>query len=40
MQKCTDLELQQKTDQFRKRLQGGETLNDILIEAFAVKKHP
>ena len=38
MQQYTDLELRQKTDQFRKRLQKGETLNDILIEAFAVKK--
>jgi len=32
----SDTDLQAKTDQLRSRLQGGETLNDILPEAFAV----
>lgn len=34
--KLTDSELRAKTDEFRKRLSDGETLDDILPEAFAV----
>lgn len=36
MQKLTDDELKAKTDEFKKRLVDGETLDDILPEAFAV----
>ncbi|MDS0528481.1 preprotein translocase subunit SecA [Clostridium sp. SHJSY1] len=36
MQKLTDEELKAKTTEFKKRLQDGETLDDILVEAFAV----
>ena len=36
MQAMTDEELRAKTDEFRKRLSEGETLDDILVEAFAV----
>src|SRR4051812_4419594 len=36
MQKLTDGELRAKTDEFRERLGKGETLDDLLIEAFAV----
>ena len=36
MQKLSDDELKAKTDEFKKRLENGETLDDILIEAFAV----
>jgi len=36
MQKLTDIELKSKTDEFRTRLSNGETLEDILVEAFAV----
>ncbi len=36
MQGLTDDELKGKTDEFRKRLRGEETLDDILPEAFAV----
>ena len=36
MQKLTDSELRGKTDEFRQRLASGETLDDILPEAFAV----
>ncbi len=36
VQKLTDSELRQKTDQFRRRLSSGETLEDILPEAFSV----
>ncbi len=32
----TDAELRSKTDEFKKRLQAGETLDDLLPEAFAV----
>ena len=35
-QEMTDAELREQTVKFRKRLAGGETLNDLLIEAFAV----
>ena len=34
--KLSDLELRAKTDHFRQRLAGGETLDDLLPEAFAV----
>ncbi len=36
MQGLTDAELRQKTDEFKTRLSKGETLDDILPEAFAV----
>ncbi len=36
MQKLSDEELRAKTDEFKERLQKGETLDDILVEAFAV----
>jgi preprotein translocase subunit SecA len=36
MEKLSDAELRQKTDEFRERLAGGETLDDLLPEAFAV----
>ncbi|GHT45276.1 protein translocase subunit SecA 1 [Planctomycetales bacterium] len=36
LQKLSDEELRQKTSGFRQRLQNGETLDDILEEAFAV----
>jgi len=36
IQKLTDGELRAKTDEFRKRLADGQTLDDILPEAFAV----
>ncbi|MCL1115193.1 MULTISPECIES: preprotein translocase subunit SecA [Shewanella] len=35
-EKLSDEELKAKTDEFRKRLEGGETLDDIMAEAFAV----
>jgi len=36
MQALSDAELRAKTDEFRERLANGETLEDLLIEAFAV----
>ena len=36
MQKLTDEELKEKTSEFKRRLENGETLDDILVEAFAV----
>ena len=36
MSKLTDDQLKAKTNEFRKRLKNGETLNDIKYEAFAV----
>ncbi|HOE57606.1 MAG TPA: preprotein translocase subunit SecA, partial [Bacillota bacterium] len=36
MQKLSDKELQGKTDEFKKRLAEGETLDDLMIEAYAV----
>ncbi|HVL75565.1 MAG TPA: preprotein translocase subunit SecA [Noviherbaspirillum sp.] len=36
MEKLSDAELQAKTQQFRERLAGGATLDDLLVEAFAV----
>ncbi|MDO5146979.1 MAG: preprotein translocase subunit SecA [Eubacteriales bacterium] len=35
MQKLSDEELRAKTDEFKKRLSEGETLDDLLVEAFA-----
>ena len=36
--KLTDTELQNKTDEFRTRLKNGETLDDIVVEAFATAR--
>ena len=36
MQKLSDAELRAKTDEFRERLKKGETLDELLPEAFAV----
>ena len=36
--KLTDTELQNKTEEFKERLAKGETLEDILVEAFAVAR--
>ena len=36
MEKLSDSELAAKTDEFKQRLENGETLDDILVEAFAV----
>src|SRR5215216_5852066 len=36
MEKLSDADLRQKTDEFRERLAGDETLDDLLHEAFAV----
>ncbi|MDD6879041.1 MAG: preprotein translocase subunit SecA [bacterium] len=36
--KLTDYELQAKTDEFRNRLKKGETLDDILVEAYATAR--
>lgn len=36
MEALTDQELQAKTPEFKKRYQAGETLEDLLPEAFAV----
>ena len=38
LQSLSDEELRGKTDEFRKRLQNGETTDDIMTEAFAVVK--
>jgi len=38
LEKLTDEELKGKTDEFRNRLENGETVDDIMIEAFAVVK--
>ncbi|PRR83131.1 preprotein translocase subunit SecA [Clostridium vincentii] len=38
IQKLSDEELKGKTSEFKKRLEDGETLDDILVEAFAVVK--
>ncbi|MDP7530425.1 MAG: preprotein translocase subunit SecA [Candidatus Scalindua sp.] len=38
LQTLTDAELRQKTDKFRERLAAGETLDDLLPEAFAVAR--
>ena len=36
MQRLKDHELPKKTEEFRTRIAGGETLDDLLVEAFAV----
>ncbi|WP_085991356.1 preprotein translocase subunit SecA [Oceanobacillus senegalensis] len=36
IEKLSDSELQQKTEEFKERFQNGESLDDILVEAFAV----
>ena len=36
MERLSDEQLRAKTDEFKKRLQNGETLDDLLIETFAV----
>ena len=36
--KLTDTELQKKTEEFKNRLRDGETLDDILVEAFATAR--
>ena len=36
--KLTDTELQGKTEEFKERLAKGETLDDILVEAFATAR--
>ena len=36
--KLTDTQLQNKTEEFRERLKNGETLDDILVEAFATAR--
>ena len=36
MKEMSDAELRAKTDEFKKRLEAGETLDDLLVEAFAV----
>ncbi len=38
MQKLTDTELVSKTEEFKNRLKNGETLDDLLVEAFAVAR--
>ena len=38
-QQLSDAEFRAKTDEFRKRLTDGETINDLLIEAFAAVKN-
>ncbi len=39
MQSLTDEQLKSKTDEFKQRLQKGQSLDDLLVEAFAVS-HP
>ena len=36
MEDLSDAELKEKTTEFKRRLSGGATLDDILVEAFAV----
>lgn len=36
MQELTDIQLKEKTEEFKERLANGQTLEDILVEAFAV----
>ena len=38
MEKLSDAELRAKTDEFKSRLANGQTLNDILVEAYAVAR--
>ena len=39
LQKLSEAELKAKTDEFRERLKNGETLDDLMCEAFAVVKN-
>lgn len=36
MQKLSDTQLRDKTAEFKKRLKNGESLDDLLVEVFAV----
>ena len=38
IQKLSDYELKTKTDEFKERLKNGETIEDLLVEAFAVAR--
>ena len=38
VEKLTDAELRAKTDEFRQRVEGGESLDDVMPEAFAVAR--
>ena len=38
MQKLKEVEFKAKTEEFKKRLENGETLDDILVEAFALAR--
>ena len=38
MQKIKDVEFKAKTEEFKKRIQNGETLDDILVEAVALAR--
>ncbi|MGC2207162.1 MAG: preprotein translocase subunit SecA [Candidatus Dormiibacterota bacterium] len=38
LQKLSEVELAAKTEEFRRRLEDGETLDDLLVEAFAVAR--
>ncbi len=38
MQKLKDVEFKAKTEEFKKRIENGETLDDILVEAFALAR--
>ena len=38
MQKLKDVEIKAKTEEFKKRVQDGESLDDILVEAFALAR--
>ena len=38
MQKLKDVEFKAKTEEFKKRVEDGETLDDILVEAFALPR--
>ena len=36
MQKLSDADLRDKTEDFKKRVKNGETLDDLLVDVFAV----
>ena len=38
MQKLKDVEIKAKTDEFKKRVENGESLDDLLVEAFALAR--
>jgi preprotein translocase subunit SecA len=38
LQRLSDVELRSKTEEFRQRLEAGDTLDDLLVEAFAVAR--